>query len=175
MIAKLNSTRARIASELGELKLSLRVVRSLLSDTSPSAMPAESQTPSVQRAPHSYGRAACGGGGVIARSTGGGTHARHSQATRYVLRLLSTIRLVNGDFAEARTRAAEALAIYRALGCERHRAKIIAFVLAGLEFHAGNAELALIHASEGLAAFRALNYTQSNQDSSVICQFFSSI
>ena len=39
---------------------------------------------------------------------------------------------------------------------------MIAFVLAGLEFHAGNAELALNHASEGLAAFRALNYTQSN-------------
>ena len=79
-----------------------------------------------------------------------------------MLRLLSTIRQINGDFAEARTRAAEALAIYRALGCERDRAKMIAFVLAGLEFHAGNAELALNHASEGLAAFRALNYTQSN-------------
>ena len=68
----------------------------------------------------------------------------------------------NGDFAEARSCAAEALAIYEALGCEYDRAKMVAFVLASLEFDAGNAELALTRASEGLAAFRALNYTQSN-------------
>jgi hypothetical protein len=35
-----------------------------------------------------------------------------------------------------------------------------AFVLANIEFHAGDAELALKHATEGLAALRALDYTQ---------------
>ena len=47
-----------------------------------------------------------------------------------------------------------------ALGCKRDSAKIVAFLLANLEFHAGDAELALIYASEGLAAFRSLDYTQ---------------
>ncbi len=39
---------------------------------------------------------------------------------------------------------------------------MVAFSLAALEFHAGDAALALMHASEGLAAFRALDYTQQN-------------
>ena len=57
---------------------------------------------------------------------------------------------------------AEASAIYQALGCKRHSAKIVAFLLANLAFRAGDAESALICASEGLAAFRSLGYTQQS-------------
>jgi tetratricopeptide (TPR) repeat protein len=79
-----------------------------------------------------------------------------------VLRQVSTVHQINGDSAEARGCAAEALAIYEALGCKRFSAYMMAFALANIEFHAADAELALKHATEGLASLRALDYTQHN-------------
>jgi predicted ATPase/transcriptional regulator with XRE-family HTH domain len=162
-IAKLNSTQARIASELGEFEVELTSSQIALE-----RYVALGDARGIADSQHAAGTALLRYGrlaeaeALLREALAGARTLGTRRLLAHVLRLLSTIRQINGDFAEARTRAAEALAIYRALGCERDRAKMIAFVLAGLEFHAGNAELALNHASEGLAAFRALNYTQSN-------------
>lgn len=76
-----------------------------------------------------------------------------------VLRLISMVHSFNGDVADARDSAAEALVIYEALGSERDAAREIAIHLASIEFESGDSELALVHASEGLATLRALNDT----------------
>ena len=74
----------------------------------------------------------------------------------FALRSVAGACYLNGDFAAAREYIAEELAIYKALGAERTAAATIAFTLAPLEFEAGNAGLALQHASEALATFRSL-------------------
>ena len=163
VIAKLNSTQARIASELGEFEVELTSSQIALERyvALGDALGIAGSQHVAGTALLRYGRLA-EAEALLREALAGARTLGTRRLLAHVLRLLSTIRHINGDFAEARARAAEALAIYQALGCERDRAKMIAFVLAGLEFHAGNAELALDHAAEGLAAFRALNYTQSN-------------
>ena len=75
----------------------------------------------------------------------------------FALRSVARVCYLNGDFAAAREYIAEELAIYKALGAERTAAVTIAFTLADTEFEAGNAELALQHASEALETFRSLS------------------
>ncbi|MGC2407681.1 MAG: hypothetical protein WA431_14860, partial [Candidatus Cybelea sp.] len=163
VIARLNSSQARIASELGEFEVELTSSQIALERyvALGDALGIADSQHAAGTALLRYGRLA-EAEALLREALAGARTLGTRRLLAHVLRLLSTIRQINGDFAEARARAAEALAIYQALGCERDRAKMIAFVLAGLEFHAGNAELALNHAAEGLAAFRALNYTQSN-------------
>ena len=157
-------TQARIASELGEFEVELTSSQIALERyvALGDALGIADSQHAAGTALLRYGRLA-EAEALLREALAGARTAGHAQATRSCTppTLLRSDQ-INGDFAEARARAAEALAIYQALGCERDRAKMIAFVLAGLEFHAGNAELALNHAAEGLAAFRALNYTQSN-------------
>ncbi len=163
VVAKLNYAQAGIASELGEFDVELTSSQIALE-----RYVALGDALGIARSQHSagtallrYGRLAEAESLLREALAGARTLGAH-RLLAHVLRQLSVVHRFNGDLAEARAPAAEALAIYEALGCERDRAKMIAFVLASLEFHAGNAELALMRASEGLAAFRALNYTQSN-------------
>ena len=163
VIAKLNYTQTRIASELGEFEVELTSSQIALERyvaLGDVLGIARSQC-QVGTALLRYGRPA-EAEPLLREALAGARTPGTRRLLAQVLRQVSTVHQMNGDLAEARARAAEALAIYEALGCERDRAKIIAFVFANLEFHAGNAELALMRASEGLAAFRAINYTHSN-------------
>ena len=176
VIAKLNYTLAGIASELGEFEVELTSSQIALE-----RYVALGDALGIARSQHSAGTALLRYGRLaeaeplLREGLAGARRLGTRRLLAHVLRQVSMVHKINGDFAEARVRAAEALAIYEALGCERDRAKMIAFVLAALEFHAGNAELALTYASEGLAAFRALSYTQSNARLLCNMSIFSSI
>jgi predicted ATPase/transcriptional regulator with XRE-family HTH domain len=178
VIAKLSYTQTIIASELGEFEVELTSSQIALE-----RYVALGDDLGIARSQYQAGTALLRHGRLaqaepLLREALAGARALGTRRLlAQVLRQVSTVHQMNGDLAEARAPAAEALAIYEALGCERDRAKMVAFALAALEFHAGNAELALTHASEGLAAFRAINYTQSNArllcNMSIICSYLS--
>jgi tetratricopeptide (TPR) repeat protein len=74
----------------------------------------------------------------------------------YALRVMSMVDSANGDFTAARSRIAEALAIYKGIG--RHQAVGLAAIdLAEVEYSAGNVELAFQHAAEALATLQTFN------------------
>jgi predicted ATPase/transcriptional regulator with XRE-family HTH domain len=163
VIAKLNYTQTRIASELGEFEIELTSSQIALEryvalgdDLGIARSQCQAGTALAR-----YGRLA-EAEPLLRDALAGARTLGTRRLLAQILREVSYLDQINGDFAAARASAAEALAIYEALGCERDRAGMVAFVLSVLEFLAGNAELALMRASEGLAAFRALNYTQSN-------------
>ncbi|MGB8910551.1 MAG: helix-turn-helix domain-containing protein [Candidatus Cybelea sp.] len=76
------------------------------------------------------------------------------------LRLFGSTSLQDGDLAAARAYVAEALQHFEALGSTRDVAFIM-LQLSGVEFHAGNAELALWHTTDALATFRTINLARA--------------
>jgi predicted ATPase/DNA-binding XRE family transcriptional regulator len=94
-------------------------------------------------------------------------HARRLDVRKHLAFLLRTTAfalLVNGDFSAARGHTNEAILILKAIGADRVAALAIAIDLAEVEFYAGNAELALRHASGALPTLRAFNDTPSVLD-----------
>ena len=163
VIAKLNYAQTRIASELGEFEVELRSSQIALERyfALADALGIARSQCQAGTALARYGRLA-EAEPLLHQALAGARALGTRRLLAQVLREVPYLHQINGALAEARTSAAEALAIYEALGCERDRAGMVAFVLSILEFLAGNTDLALMRASEGLAAFRALNYTQSN-------------
>ena len=158
VIARLNGAEAAIAPLLGELKVLLTSGESALvryRDLGDEL--------GIARAQSVFGAVLMGFG----RSAEAEPLVREALATTrrlsagrflaFALRSVATACYLNGDFAAAREYIAEELVIYKALGAERTAGVAIAFTLAPLEFEAGNAELALQHASEALATFRSLS------------------
>jgi predicted ATPase/transcriptional regulator with XRE-family HTH domain len=168
VIAKLNYTRARLASEFREVEveltsslIALERYRDLGDDLGIARAQCQAGGALVTRRRHAEAEPLLREALAAARKRG------TSRLLAIVLTAVAAAHLVNGNLAEARSYTAEARAVYEALGCKRHSAKIVAFLLANLAFRAGDAEQALIYASEGLAAFRSLGYTQ--QHPSLLC------
>jgi predicted ATPase len=87
---------------------------------------------------------------ALARARSLGT--RRSLA--YILRVLGSVRSLQGDLVAARSYLAEATAIYKMVGADRTAASV-GLDLADFEFHAGNVELALSIGADALATLRA--------------------
>ncbi len=137
VIAKLYYTQTRIASELGEFEVELTSSQIALEryvalgdDLGIARSRCQAGTALLR-----YGRPA-EAEPLLREALAGARTLGTRRLLAQVLRQVSTVHQMNGDLAEARSRAAEALAIYEELGCERDKAKMIAFVLANLEFHA---------------------------------------
>jgi tetratricopeptide (TPR) repeat protein len=92
---------------------------------------------------------------------------RHLDARRalaYTLRVISHVYAGNGDFSSARRHLAESVAIYKGFEAYRMAAFAISSDLAPVELTAGNAELALGHASDALPILKACNDMHSIAD-----------
>ena len=82
--------------------------------------------------------------------------AGYRRVVPFILRCLGYVSGEERDFVAARSFYAEALQIYQTIGAELGIAKTVKD-LAITECQAGNAELALSHATEALAIFRSCN------------------
>jgi hypothetical protein len=78
----------------------------------------------------------------------------------WMLRLCAAASAAGGDFKASRDYVAEALRCYEALGSDLEIAWATVEELSWIEFRAGDSELALQHATNGLATFRALNHSR---------------
>ena len=85
----------------------------------------------------------------------------NDRVNAYALRFFALARTMNGDFAEARSANAEALAIYAALGANWGAAMTTGQDLAFIEYKAGHAELALRRATDALPILRTFNDPES--------------
>ena len=176
VIAKLNSTQARIASELGEFEVELTSSQIALE-----RYVALGDARGIADSQHAAGTALLRYGrlaeaeALLREALAGARTLGTRRLLAHVLRLLSTIRQINGDFAEARTRAAEALAIFGhwAASATGRRYCVCSWPVSS--FTRATPNWLSIMLLKGSPLFAPLTTRSPTQDSSVTCQFSSSV